>query len=354
MISEQLTRHVEHPAASLYEITPQRQSLFRRFIASTRETRQICNDPFVVGVDYTDKLETACERVLRHLSQLAVVPFVEHETCVLHILRGGLNFGLRNALAHAFHWNFHSAAFLSSQRARQVPTSSDWVITENSYQKIALPKRATIVFGDVVATGTSLEHGIRRLVDEAKHLGVEIVSWVFFTIGGPRAEEIIAKTSSYCYSLFPHYHGAVVVYFEGRFAVEHQDDSVLGRISGTDLLRTASLLAPEFITSQADSPSYPIERCTIYDAGSRAFWLKEYLEDVESYWRRLARAADRGMTFEELLKLRYPEGQGLFGEEVSLEEVCEMQLQKVENLQTLLEGRKRLDLQVRTPQRAVR
>ncbi len=65
-------------------------------------------------------------------------------------------------------------------------------------------------------------------------------------------------------------------------------------------------MAPEFIESQYESPAYPIERCIIYDAGSRAFWVKEYLEDVIGYWKQVLELAKQGMTFRELVKERCP------------------------------------------------
>lgn len=49
-----------------------------------------------------------------------------------------------------------------------------------------MPKTASIVIGDVVATGTSLEHAMKALVAEAKKQGTLLKS-VVFTFGGPRA-----------------------------------------------------------------------------------------------------------------------------------------------------------------------
>ena len=38
-----------------------------RYIATTAETRAICNDPRITGIDYTDKLQQACVAVLKTL-----------------------------------------------------------------------------------------------------------------------------------------------------------------------------------------------------------------------------------------------------------------------------------------------
>ena len=100
--------------------------------------------------------------------------------------------------------------------------------------------------------------------------------------------------------------------------------------NGTDLVRLGALMAPEFVESQYEAPSFPIERCTIYDAGSRAFWVREYAEDVLGYWRQNLQFANHGMTFADLLAERFP---GLdparFGD-VDLKAVSLAQIAKME------------------------
>ena len=66
-------------------------------------------------------------------------------------------------------------------------------------------------------------------------------------------------------------------------------------------------MAPEFIESQYEDPSYPLERCTIYDAGSRAFWVREYANDVLNYWKQVLDLAASGISFLEYLEQRFPE-----------------------------------------------
>jgi len=91
-------------------------------------------------------------------------------------------------------------------------------------------------------------------------------------------------------------------------------------------------MAPEFIESQYECPSYPIERCIIYDAGSRAFWLYEYIADVVHYWRQNLQFAEHGMTFRELVQERLPTiDADRFGD-VDLRELSLLQLQRMEGL----------------------
>ncbi len=233
--------------------------------------------------------------------------FTEREAVVVNILRGGLNFGLREALGMAFGWNAHTTCFMSAQRARDDSDPESWHITENSYRKVYFPPRASFIIGDVVATGTSLRYGLRELIAEAHGQRVDVRNILYFTFGGPKAHEILAELDAYCRTLFPNYGRTILIYLEGRFTCPTLDTPLSIRLTGTDLVRWNSLMAPEFIESQYEDPAYPIERCTIYDAGSRAFWTREYLEDVIGYWRQNLQLAEDGMTYARLLAERFPE-----------------------------------------------
>lgn len=295
-------------------------------IASTPETRAIANDPKVMGVDYTRGLARACSQILKTLAGNGLACLEEQETIVFNILRGGLNFGLREALADAFGWNCHGSSFISAQRARDDDSPEQWHIVENEYAKVYMPETASIVIGDVVATGTSLEYAIKALVAETKRQGSRLRSVVFFTIGGPRALEILKATDALCRKTFPEYEKTTLVYLEGCFTVPVPSTPLQIKITGTDLVRLDAQMALEFVASQYEDPAYPIQRCTIYDAGSRAFWTPEYLDDLHDYWTRVKALAKGGVSFEALVAERCPcLDPERFGS-VALDAVCDDQL----------------------------
>lgn len=285
---------------SLYRI--ENGARVEAYIASTPETRSICNDPGVAGMNYTRKLSCACRKVLEQRP----VELKEKETVVVNILRGGLNYGLRDALADAYGWNSHTTCFISAQRARNSADSEDWHITENDYEKVYFPEVATLVIGDVVATGTSLRYALQELLRSALEQRVHLRSLLFFTFGGSKAAEILEDIDRQCRDLFHGYEKSVLIYFEGCFTCAQVDTPLSVRLTGTDLLRWHALMAPEFVASQYEDPAYPLERCTIYDAGSRAFWLRDYVQDVIGYWRQNLQFAEHGMTFPQLLAERFP------------------------------------------------
>ncbi len=332
MNHESLELKHKTPACSLYQLPATPDTKLSRFISSTPQTRAICNDPIICGVEYTDLLREACSATLEALASEKLFSMQEMETIVFHVLRGGLNFGLREALATAHGWNRHGSAFISAQRARDSKDSEDWHITESAYKKVYLPKIATAVLGDVVATGTSLEHALQELLKAVDQQGAQLKSILFFTIGGERSEEIIREIDAICMQRYEEYEGSAVIYVEGRFEVAQIDTQLSIRLTGTDLLRRGSLMAPEFIESQYANPAYPIERCTIYDAGSRAFWLPEYFADIHNYWLQCLSLAESGMSFSELLKERFPELDVSRFSSTNLKEICRMQIEAIEKI----------------------
>jgi len=315
---------------AIHRISDHTTSQVDRLVVSTPETRAIANDPRVMGIDYTRRLKTACTRILSMMDAEKMTCLAERETIVFDILRGGLNFGLREALADAFSWNRHGGSFISAQRARVDDDPEQWHIMESEYSKVYMPKTASIVIGDVVATGTSLEHAMKALVAEAEKQGTALRSIVFFTFGGHRAEEILEAADAMCRKRFPSYEGTTLIYLEGRFVVPTEETPLTIKVTGTDLLRRGALMAPEFIESSYEDPSYPIQRCTIYDAGSRAFWTPEYIADLTEYWTETLALAEKGMGFAELLKERFPELDAARFGEVDLTEICRKQISQVE------------------------
>ena len=319
-----LKQLTENNACSLYRL--ENQSPVETLVASTAETRAIGNDPKVMGVDYTRRLKAACAQSLKSIADVQLSCLEESQTIVFNILRGGLNFGLREALADAFSWNNHGSAFISAQRTRDDASPEEWHIIESEYAKVYMPEIASIVIGDVVATGTSLEYAMQALIGEALRQGSQLRSIVFFTIGGPRALEVLEKADAVCREKFPAYEGTILIYLEGCFTVPVPETPVRVKITGTDLIRRDAVMAPEFVESQYADPCFPLQRCAIYDAGSRAFWTPEYLDDLEDYWSKLLDLAQSGVDFKELLTERFPILDGDRFGAVDLEKLCQEQL----------------------------
>ena len=110
------------------------------------------------------------------------------------------------------------------------------------------------------------------------------------------------------------------------FAVPDRTTPLSVKLPGTDLIRRGATMADAFVESQYEDPAFPIERCAIYDAGSRAFAPDEYAEDVRGYWRQVKALAQSGMTYRQLLAERFPQLDAARFGEVDLLELADRQL----------------------------
>jgi hypothetical protein len=127
------------------------------------------------------------------------------------------------------------------------------------------------------------------------------------TLGCQTLERILADCHERFRRHLADYSETHLVYLEGRFELVRNPSPVVIGIPGTDLIKREALVAPELALSQYESLTPPLERCIIYDAGSRAFDVREYLDDVIEYWEQVRRLARRGFTLREALRERWPE-----------------------------------------------
>lgn len=276
----------------------------RRYIFSTPQTSAIVNRPEVMGVEYTEKLEEGITMFLESFRPM-LGQVNDRDVNVLHFLRGGLNFGIREALGRAYGWNLQGSTYISSQRDKD--EMGRWYIREDSYRKSTIRKGSIIFCGDVVATGVTMESGLRTLTKIVKEEHASIRRFIFFTIGCHKAEKVLQHFHDVWKEHFPDFEGIDVIYIEGKFHLADSKTPVTIKLQGTDLLRRDSILLPSFIQRQEASLSAALERCTIYDAGSRAFDIAEYCKDVAEYWAEVAALAEKGMSAQQYLQERYPE-----------------------------------------------
>lgn len=293
-------------AASWYEIRGEHQGAVERYVVSTAGTRNIANRPEELGVAFNGQLQDAMQiALLTAPFRPLIEQHTEDRVCVVNFLRGGLNFEIRRALNTAYGFNRHSSAFMSSQRYRQ---DGRWFVKEDMYRKLDIPRDAVLVMGDVVATGVTMDNGLEVIVDHIEEIGGSVRALVFFTIGCHKAEKVLAALDERLRAAFPGYERTVLVYIEAKYRLVDSKSELRIGIPGTDLIRRGGLLSPELEASQYDRPAYILERCAIYDAGSRAFDIPTYARDVHEYWSEVLGFALQGWTLAEALAERWPEG----------------------------------------------
>ncbi|MCL5035758.1 MAG: hypothetical protein M1269_01445 [Chloroflexi bacterium] len=293
-----LKKLVRKPGASLYQIP---ESEINAYVISTPETRKLINRPEIVGRQFLQLLRTSLARAVKSFPE--DIPFSkwdDRSTCVFHFLRGGLNFGIVDVLYRALGFKRTMASFMTSQRYRK---GSRWAIKMDQYRQVTLPDDGYVFIGDVVATGTTLDNGLKILREKALKTGKNLRSLVLFTIGCDRAEKILAHHEKVFRKHFD-FEGCYIFYIEGCFGLAEEETKLHIKIPGTDLLRYPGILTPEFELSQYEKLSSILERCTVYDVGAKSFEPMNFLLEMKEYWEKLSGI---DMTLMEACKERLPE-----------------------------------------------
>ncbi len=285
---------------SLYQIEDN-HSPIEEYIFSTPETREICNRPELVGIKFPEGMRTAASRLLK-LDPLAELIGEKNgkENCILHFLRGGLNFQLREALSEAYGFNRQYCSYMTSQRYQR---GKRWQIKQDQYRKIDYLPGSTLLIGDCIATGSTMENGLQVLLENARTEGKPVSNLVVLTIGCGRARDILTDFHRQLEATFD-YDRTLVFYVEGRFKLAEEDMDLTIALPGTDLLRRDALLAPEYELSLYERLHIPLERCTIYDLGAKSFTYQEHVAEVVEYWQQLK---DSSLTLQEAYRERWPE-----------------------------------------------
>lgn len=317
-----LTPIFHSPQLSIYEITDGENNLLHQYIISTPDTRDICNDPQICGVEYIQKLQHACLLILENLPAFNSITLHEHKAVVLNLLNTGVNFGIREALSKVYGWNTHQVQYIPEH----LEASSDDSLFET------LPTQAQIIFGDVILSPQRIKEILLSLLYKAEKIGTQIQNIVLFTLGSNIIEDSLSEIANECKKKFKHFSGIELFYLEGRFLLANKDTSLRLKKEEKDLVRKDALMAPEFISSQYELPFYPLERCVSYNAKNRADNVIEYVQDIVEYWKEVRAIAMQGCDFETLLKERFPNIDGSkFGKQ-NLMSLAEQHITKLNRL----------------------
>jgi len=295
----------------------------------------ICNKQEIIGVKFTNKIKKAVEKTLNAIPEAdALRKIPDYENNVVCLLRGGLNFDVRDALSRAYGNNNHSTTFLITRRSQENGTKK-WIAKVQNYKEISLTRKVVFYLGDVIRSGKSLQKALATLEQVMlleKKAYVEVRKFIVFTIGCKKAEEVLEEFDRRLRQRFPDYEGTTLVYFEGRFNLV-EDDSILLSEKNTDLIRKDCLLSPEFYLSQFDELHYPLERCVLYDGGSRAFDIFNFKEEIQTYWTCLLQEAKKGYTLKQALYDRFPAKLAKLTEDGSSEALQKLCIDRLEAIQ---------------------
>ncbi len=285
---EKLVRRFKDEAVAVY--TPEGLSVprdFKRYIVSTRSTRDLMNYPEIINCDFTNLMQNGITNALKGINMLDHISAINSRSVnVYHILRGGLNFRVVDALKKAFGYKWHSSSYLSSQR---VPKGGRFEVSDDSYRKFVVPENATVYTADIVASGVSIDNGIEFIFNYLIGEKQKLRNFVFITIGCIEAERVLAKWHERFKEHFPGYERTYVIYLEGRFGLATEETPFAHKIPYTDLLKSYkqdALLTPEYEHSQFDRVITALEACAIYDGGKKGFEPINHIRDVLEFWEK--------------------------------------------------------------------
>lgn len=278
----------------LYELK-QDQANLEVLIASTAQTREIFNTPELCGVPFQHALSEALEKLVRGLSLLEQKPvsryLKEFPLDIIYILRGGLNFDLHNAVFQAT-GTYPEVTFVSSQR---VFSKDTFYISEFEYKKWNIQQDAVICLGDISATGTTITHVLDQAIHQY-HAENKKPRWLLFiTIG---TTEVISTLQRYVQKLAhewaPNFEGITVVFLEQIFRLYTGHAQLIdNHLPFTDFFRARFPFALEFEKASLAKPVSFLERCAIYDGGSRSYEPHAYLVNLQKYWQALLDNKDK-------------------------------------------------------------
>ena len=255
------------------------------YIISNPNTRQLLCNPEIVGYDICQKLLVPIKDMLRFFQRRQLLNNIN----VVNILRGGLNFPVESACFNEG-LRIDEVSFLSSERIFLDDRVSR---IESKYRKIANVPDATIILGDIIASGETLYNTIKYIIEEYIYHKNQINKIIIFTIGTNNAITYIHKLEKELKERWKGFEGIYTVFFEAVFTT-YSSSGITGlNLSHVDFIFKDGLLAPEYRKMLTEKPHTLFEKCAIYDGGARRFEKKMHINTIIKYWSDLCLIADK-------------------------------------------------------------
>lgn len=269
------------------------------YVISEAGTRHLMISPEVIGYDVYKCLVQSTSQMLYFLKENNKITTAN----ILTILRGGLNYPLEES-CHKEHIRVHDMSFLSCERVFHDDRISG---LEIKYDKMTVVDGSTLLIGDIVASGETLIHCFRYLVDFYRKHNAALRNIVIFTIGGTKAIGLLEKFTQEVREFWPDFEGFECIFYEGVFGC-YEDHGVSGinRID-VDFGWNNGIVSPEFRRETLSMRNPLFEKCIIYDGGARRYEIHDHIDEVLDFWKYM-RDHGKEINMDELLaeKLGHP------------------------------------------------
>ena len=256
------------------------------YIVSEAETRKLMNSPEVVGYEvYKCLLNPTCQ-MLYYLKEAGRISSAN----ILSILRGALNYPIEEA-CWTEHIRVHDISFLSSERVFENGAVSGLDI---KYNKLTLVPDSSLLIGDIIASGDTLVHCLRYVLDFYRDHGAKLRNIIFFTIGGRQGLYVLEKLTAEIREYWPDFEGFITIYYEGIFNCYEPGDKGVSGINRAliDFYWKGGIVSPEFRRQTLSRRDPLFEKCTIYDGGARRYEIREHIDEVLEFWNGILDRSD--------------------------------------------------------------
>lgn len=248
------------------------------YIVSQKESRNLITHPELMGLDVHNSLLPATADFLSFFQKQDRLGNIN----ILNILRGGLNFPIEQSCA-LLQAAQPTVSFVTSERM----TIGENISLQMKYQKLIPITDATIIVGDIIASGSTLRNVIVYMADYYDDCGKMPRNIIVFTIGTFHTLSTIQSLDKFLRQKWPSFEGIIPVFYEGIFNV--YDNSGITKLNtvGLDFYLADAFILPQLRFSYFDQPSAIFEKCVIYDGGDRRFNPTAHMNLICNYWHRL-------------------------------------------------------------------
>lgn len=263
------------------------------YVVSEAETRKLLRTPEIVGYEVYRCMLPATSQMMYYFKDNNRITNVN----ILSILRGALNYPLEES-CYREHIRVHDISFLSSERIFDQDTVTGLAI---KYCKLAVVSDSTLLIGDIIASGETLIHCLKYVINYYRKNNASLRNIIIFTIGGAKGIEILEKMTSEIRSFWPQFEGFIVVYYEGIFNTYQNQGTTGINVPDVDFYWKGGIISPEFRNEVLSSRDSLFEKCVIYDGGARRYEIHDHIEEVLGYWNGILAKADQ-IDFDQLIE----------------------------------------------------
>ena len=247
----------------------------RVLLSSTAPSRRLLTDPVVTGSTYRWLLRSAVAEALTmfRADEAGGQVLSADRMSVVTILRGGLSFGVEEAVTTACTAEA-DVSFVGTERSTDAPLK----VVYERWEFDSGP----VLAGDILATGATMIAMLSRLRMATAPRRRRPTAVVLVVIGSGAGVDAVQRfLAGWDPSERPQ---VTIILLEALFALPAPDTAVPFPRFSFDLLRSAAGSTPEYEAARLASVGSLFERCVVYDGGVRAFTPSAHLNDRYSRW----------------------------------------------------------------------